>query len=73
MSDDPDMAARIDRLETRLTYQEQALEDLSSALARQWHVIDRLTRQVTHLVDRVQTLADEPAGSAGSEPPPPHY
>jgi SlyX protein len=73
MSDEAEMAARIDRLETRLTYQELALEDLSAALARQWQAIDRLTRQVTHLVDRVQTLADEPAGSAVPEPPPPHY
>lgn len=73
MSDVAELTGRIERLETRLTHQDLALEDLNSALTSQWHQIDRLTRQVALLNERIQTLGTEPAGPAAVEPPPPHY
>lgn len=62
---------RIDALETRIAYQDQAIEDLNAALTEQWKTIDLLTRKVVMLEEQVRTgsyIAD-PA----TEKPPPHY
>jgi SlyX protein len=50
-----------------------AIEDLNAALTRQWHEIDRLTRQVALLTEQFQDIGAAPGGPALPEPPPPHY
>ena len=60
------LEARIETLETRVAYQEHTIEALNQALTAQWKEIDRLTRELVRLGDRL------PA-SPGDEPPPPHY
>ena len=65
-------AARIDRLEMRLTEQDTTIEDLNRALTDQWRLIDRLVRQVAALGERVDEAASRVAPSS-PEPPPPHY
>lgn len=73
MSGPDEIDARIDALEARLTHQDLALEDLNGALTRQWQQIDRLTRQVALLAER---LAEMGAGAGATSPadgPPPHY
>ena len=72
MSDD-DQTSRIAALESRITHQELAIEDLNAALTRQWHEIDRLTRQVALLTEQFQDIGAAPGGPALPEPPPPHY
>ena len=37
---------RIDRLETRLTFQDETIETLNQTITAQWHQIDVLTRQL---------------------------
>ncbi|WP_112662035.1 SlyX family protein [Microvirga flavescens] len=74
MSDTQALQARIDRLETRLTYQEETIEDLNKTVTAQWKQIDSLTRQVAALRDRVQEAEHTARLSTGrEEPPPPHY
>ncbi|WEJ32871.1 SlyX family protein [Devosia sp. SD17-2] len=66
-----DTSERIDSLETRIAYQDQAIEDLNTALTEQWKTIDLLTRKLVMLEEQVRTgsyIAD-PA----TEKPPPHY
>jgi SlyX protein len=66
-----DTSERIDALETRIAYQDQAIEDLNTALTEQWKTIDLLTRKLVMLEEQVRTgsyIAD-PA----TEKPPPHY
>jgi SlyX protein len=66
-------AARLDALETRIAYQDEVIEDLNKTVASQWKEIDRLTREIANLADRV-TRAEQSAGAdEGEEPPPPHY
>ena len=73
MNDVETLNARIDTLEMRFAYQDQIIEDLNKTITEQWKQIDSLTRQIAHLVNRVQENAD-PAGFSGApEPPPPHY
>ncbi|MGO4706322.1 SlyX family protein [Microvirga sp. 2MCAF38] len=73
MSDIEALNARIDRLEMRLTHQEETIEDLNKTITAQWKQIDSLTRQIVGLRDRVQEAEHNARASSHSEPPPPHY
>jgi SlyX protein len=68
-----DHEARITELETRLAFQEQALQDLGDALARMRLESERasalLRRMLAELAQTRGAVADDPA----EEPPPPHY
>lgn len=69
---------RLVDLEMRLAFQEQALQDLSDALAaardeesRNALLLHRALEELRHL--RSAMAASPVAGDAASEPPPPHY
>ena len=64
--------ARLDALESRAMQQDRVIEDLNTALTAQWRIIDRLTRQVANLDERVQEFGKGP-GAAAPDAPPPHY
>lgn len=73
MTDTENIAARLETLETRIAYQDQAIEDLSKTITDQWKLIETLNRQLARLGDRV-TEAEISAGAPNvPEPPPPHY
>ncbi len=65
-------AGRIDELEIRIAHQDQTIEDLNAAITAQWKLIERLERQVTMLGERVAE-AEQSAGAAPVDRPPPHY
>jgi SlyX protein len=71
MSDAKTLSDRIDTLETRLTFQDEAIETLNKTITAQWQQIDALTRQVASLNERLQE-AEANAPGATNEPPP-HY
>jgi SlyX protein len=73
MADAINDAARIDRLEMRLTEQDLAIEDLNRTITEQWRLIDRLTRQVAALRERVEEAGERGGDPRAPEPPPPHY
>ena len=62
---------RIDALEMRLTYQDVTIEMLNQTITAQWIEIDRLTRQVAELKERLQEAESNAPGPANE--PPPHY
>lgn len=64
-------AARLEALETKLAFQEDAVQQLSDALVAQQARIDRLEAQLAMLSEQLRTQ-QESAGAA-PEPPPPHY
>jgi SlyX protein len=64
---------RIEKLETALAYQEQAVEDLNKTVLAQAAEIATLKRLVGNLGERLREIADNPALSEPPEPPPPHY
>jgi SlyX protein len=66
-------AERIEKLETTIAYQEQAIEDLNDAIARQAAEIAELKRLVGSIGERLREVADNPALQEPPEPPPPHY
>ena len=60
-------------LQTRLAFQEDAIDQLHLALARQQQEIDGLRRLVEQLRLRVSEFTPALVGNAHDEPPPPHY
>ena len=66
-------AERIEKLETTIAYQDQAIEDLSKAVTAQWAEIAELKRMIGNLGERLREIADNPALAEAPEPPPPHY
>jgi SlyX protein len=65
------LSERIDALEMRLTYQDVTIETLNQTITAQWVEIDRLTRQVAELKERLQEAESNAPGPANE--PPPHY
>lgn len=41
-----ELSERIDALESRLTYQDQTIEQLNETITAQWKQLDALTRQL---------------------------
>ena len=62
---------RVIDLEVQLTHQNRTIEELSEMVARQWEMIDRMTRQVKHLQDSLVDLEDVIAPATNQKPP--HY
>ena len=71
MSDAKALGERIDALEMRLTYQDVTIETLNQTITAQWVEIDRLTRQVAELKERLQEAESNAPGPVNE--PPPHY
>ena len=71
MNDVSDLSERIDALEMRLTYQDVTIETLNQTITAQWVEIDRLTRQVAELKERLQEAESSAPGPVNE--PPPHY
>jgi SlyX protein len=71
MSDADTLSERIDALEMRLTYQDVTIETLNQTITAQWVEIDRLTRQIAELKERLQDAESNAPGPANE--PPPHY
>jgi SlyX protein len=71
MSDLKTLGDRIDTLEARLTFQDDAIETLNKTITEQWLKIDALTRQLAQLNERLRE-AETQMPCAANEPPP-HY
>ena len=66
--------ARLDALESRIIHQDEVIDDLNKVVTSQWKEIDRLTREVAMLAERIKQAEQSATGAdPGDEPPPPHY
>lgn len=63
---------RIADLESRLAFQDDALQTLSDVVYEQERVIERLRLQMQALLKRLEDLQGQ-VGVADDEAPPPHY
>ena len=66
-----ELSERIDTLESRLTYQDETIEQLNATITAQWKQIDALTRQIAALSERLE--ASEANTPAPANERPPHY
>ncbi len=65
-------AERLDALEMRIVHQDETIDDLNATVTEQWKVIDRLSREIKALTDRLASANLAPARDPREEPPP-HY
>ena len=68
---DEHFGERLERLESRIAFQDQTIEDLNAVITEQWTVIEQLRRKLEVMEEQVRSgsfIAD-PA----NEKPPPHY
>ena len=65
------LADRVDTLEARLTFQDDAIETLNKTVTEQWAKIEALTRRLVALSERLQEAESQMPGLANE--PPPHY
>lgn len=63
---------RLIEIETRVAWQDDALRQLSDALARQQRDIDRLQRLCQALQSQLEAAVDGSRSAPANEPPP-HY
>ena len=68
-----DTAARIEKLETTIAFQDQAIEELNQALALHFKEIEALKRELHNLGSQLREVEAHPALAPSPEPPPPHY
>lgn len=71
MSDE--VARRIDQLEEALAHHEVMVHDLSDELAKQWQTIERMTRKIGELEEKIASQVPAMASDEAGDPPPPHY
>ena len=66
------LTARIDELEAKVTFQQDAIDNLNDVITSQWKIIDQLKSQVTKLDDQLYELEMSTAGAPSNQKPP-HY
>jgi SlyX protein len=69
----PENDARLESLEMKLAYLEQASLELGDVVYRQQQELDALSARVQRLSDRLQALAEQEPGYAPADEKPPHY
>ncbi|MBZ9936409.1 SlyX family protein [Mesorhizobium sp. BR1-1-16] len=73
MIDDPSVPDRVDALEIRAAHHERNLDELNEVILAQWKEIDRMTRLVRRLEERLSEAEARSGRPNAPEPPPPHY
>jgi SlyX protein len=71
MADAPD--ERLENLEAKLAYLEQANDELSDVLFAQQKALDDLAARLSRLAGRIDSLEDPGPGYTAADEKPPHY
>lgn len=64
---------RLDELETKQAFSDDALEQLSDTIALQQRQINELQEAIKLLHQQLKSVQSNPTSTVGDEPPPPHY
>ncbi len=67
------MEERLIKLEIKVAYQEELIQDLRDALDEHWHIIDGLSEEMKAMHAKLSTSDPSQMLDAKNEPPPPHY
>lgn len=67
------MEQRLEELETRIAYQESAIEELTSTTLAQQQTIEGLQAQLDYLKSLLKDMAPSAVAPMSEETPPPHY
>jgi SlyX protein len=64
---------RLDRIETKITFLEDLIDELNKVVYQQQKKLDRLETICELLVRHIESLAEERSGSMPANERPPHY
>ncbi|WP_455365515.1 SlyX family protein [Kaarinaea lacus] len=64
---------RLTEIESRVAFQDDAIQQLNDVIVRQQRDIDQLTEELKVLKQQLQTLAPSLVVEQAQETPPPHY
>jgi len=67
------MPERLDAIEEKLAYLEQAVHELSDVVARQQKELDRALERNQRLMDKIAVIESDFGPSASAHEKPPHY
>ncbi len=67
------MQQDIEQLQMKVAFQEDTIETLSEALAKQQIQLDQITFQMKHVSDKLKQIQPSNIADASEETPPPHY
>ena len=76
MTDNTTLLARIEQLESQLTFQEDTIESLNQLVTRQNRELTDIHERLRWLgrkLSQLQTNDNSPDSDPSQEPPPPHY
>ena len=69
----PQQLDRLEHLEAKLAYQDQAIQDLSNEIYRQQQELDQLRQLCRSLTQKLQSHGDAGPHSSQADERPPHY
>lgn len=67
------MDAQLERIESKIAYLEQALQELGDVVYRQQREIDGLKQRLAAAQDQLERLRNEGPSPSPAEERPPHY
>lgn len=68
-----ELQSLLERLETRLAFQEDTIEQLNQALIQQQRQLDTLHEKMRAVQTKLKEVQGSPVASQAEETPPPHY
>ncbi len=69
---DHETSARLESLETKVSFQDRTIDALNEVVTRQQDQVDQLVLEVKQLRKTLEALGAQSI-DGGEEPPPPHY
>lgn len=73
MKDEQTLEQRIEDLEYKVAFQEHTIEQLNDALTEQQHQMDKMSVQISFLVNKLKAMEPSNMARQSEESPPPHY
>lgn len=67
------MQQDIEQLQMKVAFQEDTIDTLSEALAKQQVQLDQMTFQLGHVVEKMKQIQPSNMADESEETPPPHY
>ncbi len=68
-----ELQTKIDRLEEKMAFQENTIEELNDALTQQQKLISKLQTQMAFLITKMKAMEPSNIANMSDETPPPHY
>lgn len=68
-----EMHNKIEDLECKLAFQEQAIDELNDALSQQQLLIAKMQQQMKYVANKVKNIDTSNLADPSEETPPPHY